>query len=64
MAVVVNEALSQLGREVNPMIIGNPKLFKDYGVEKNMTLMVNDKILVKGQVPRLNEIIEKLKPYL
>ncbi len=64
MAVVVNEALSQLGKETSPMIVGSPRKFKDYGVEKNMTLMVNDEILVEGQVPRLDKVIEKLKPYL
>ncbi len=64
MAVVVDSALSQLGIKKDFQIIGNPRAFADYGVSKNMTLMINDHILVEGHVPKIDEMLEILKSHL
>lgn len=61
MAVVVDEALSQLGIDEDFEIIGNPRLFSKYGVQENMTLMIRGKILAAGSVPKIDDMVELIR---
>lgn len=60
LAVVVDSALNKLGKKSELLIIGNPNLFSDYNVFNPPALIVEDKILVEGYVPTLEEMVRIL----
>ena len=58
---MVHAALSQLELKDDFQIIGNPRVFEDYGVSLSQTLMVDGEIILEGYVPTLEEMISILK---
>ncbi|MTI66550.1 MAG: thioredoxin family protein [Firmicutes bacterium] len=64
LAPIVNGAIDKLNlKKYNLEIIGDKKRIKNLGVKKLPALVINDKILIEGRLPSLNEVIKILKSY-
>lgn len=64
LAVVVDAAIRHLGLGNNFEIIGNPKLFPQYGVKSSPALSINGEIVIEGYVPSLEQTKKLLVKYL
>lgn len=57
----MDEALEKLGYDYDFDIISDIQDIANAGITKPPAIVINDKIVVEGYIPTVNELLEKLK---
>ncbi|WP_350445939.1 thioredoxin family protein [Anaeromonas frigoriresistens] len=58
---MVDEALEKLNYDFDFDIISDIQLIAKSGINKPPAITINDKVVVEGYIPTVEELVEKLK---
>ena len=61
LAPIVDGALKMMKKNYRYELIENPKILSELGIKKSPAMIINDVIIIEGQVPNVLQMIEILE---